>query len=152
MSMRTGDHRRASTAATILIMLVAGGCGLIGAGRNPQPLPPDRIADSVTGLEGQDGMGHAVPGSGAAGQGILYRFDFYSHCGIYWWIAWDFDGSFWDPVAGTRVQSFEEINNPVDHGTIELTGADQARYTSSSGYVVELKRSSDQEREGMLCI
>lgn len=150
MSTRTRDHRRASAAAAILIMLAVGGCGLTGAERSPLPLPPDRIADSVTHF--QDGMGHAVPGSGAAEQGVLYRFDFGSHCGIYWWIAWDFDGSFWDPVAGTREPSFEEINNPSDHGTIELTGPDQARYTSSSGFVLELQRSSDREREGMLCI
>ena len=152
MSTRTRDHRRASMAAAILITLVAGGCGLIGAERSPQPLPARRIADSVTMLQGQDGMGRAVPGSGAVEQGVLYRLDFYSHCGVYFWVAWDFDGSFWDPVAGTREPSFEQVNNPVDHGTIELTAPDQARYTSSSGFVVELQRSSDREREGMLCI
>ena len=38
-----------------------------------------------------------------------------------------------------------------DEGTIELVSADSARYTASNGLVIELTRSADRERRGVLC-
>jgi hypothetical protein len=152
MPTHTHTHRPTSAAAAIVIPLIASGCSLnSGADRRPQPLPSPRIADGVT-VNSDPTHAHAVPASGPVEQGVLYRFHFGSHCGIHFWNAWDFDGSFWDAVAGTRQPSLDEMSGPVDHGTIELTGPDRARYRSSGGVTTELERSPDQEREGMLCI
>ena len=70
--------------------------------------------------------------------GVPYRFEV-GHCGLTWYT--DFDGSFWrvtdkhppgpDPVA--------LINGDI--GTMVLRSEERARYTSSDGTVVELRRA-----------
>jgi hypothetical protein len=123
--------------------------------RQAQSLPPPRIAEPIEFLLGSEqGQFRAVPGSGDAAAGVLYRYQLYSHCGLAYPLAWDFDGSFWDPVGGGEPYANppEGIGSGFDDGTIELTGEDEARYTSSQGLVIPLRRSEDTERRGFLCV
>lgn len=141
-------------AAVGLAAVALGGCAVAGAPDGPRPLPSPRATDGVTFLEGGP-MARAVPVSGDAERGVTYRFELYSHCGLGYWAAWDFDGSFWDPwpqVSDDAMNPPDGISNPFDKGTIELIGDDLTRFTSASGIVVELRRSPDQEREGYMCV
>lgn len=104
--------------------------------------------------------GHVVPVSGHAEQGLVYRYELYAHCGVTYFAAWDFDGSFWDVAAidgatpATHGLSHPPagISDPFDVGTIELVAQDEARFISSNGIHVDLVRSSDIERADMFCV
>jgi hypothetical protein len=119
--------------------------------RPVQPFPSPRIADNVE--YPADFRFRAVPGSGDLTVGVLYAFQLFSHCGLAYPLAWDLDGSFWDPVGdGSPLGTPPEgIGYTFDDGTIELIDDDEARFTSSAGVVVALRRSADTVREGLLC-
>ena len=147
----------AVTATSLLLVVALGACTTVSSPspRQVQSLPPPRIAEPVEYLLGSEqGQFRAVPGSGDAATGVLYRYQLYSHCGLAYPLAWDFDGSFWDPVGGGEPYANppESIGEGVDDGTIELIGDDEARYTSSGGVIVDLTRSGDTERRGFLCV
>lgn len=144
----------AMTASVVLLVVALGACTAPPTPRVAQPLPPSPIAEPIEFLLGNEvGQFHAVPGSGDATAGVLYRYKLLSHCGLAYPLAWDFDGSFWDPVGGGEPYANppEGFGYTFDEGTIELVGDDQARYTSSEGVIVDLTRSGDTERRGFLC-
>jgi hypothetical protein len=79
------------------------------------------------------------PRSGPAERGVVYRFEV-PHCGLDWLV--DFDGAFWEGTAivdGTGWVPADDIPDG-DVGTIELTGADWARYEASDGTWTLLSR------------
>lgn len=154
--------QRRTIAALLVLVLTACGHG------DPETAPPGRPAPSLP-LEGAaqplpspartpvDPGGdptdsRVIPVSGPAEPGVLYTFVLYTHCGIDYWASWDFDGSFWDVAAPSASDPrVGELSNPEDHGTIELTSTDSARYTASNGLVIDLTRSADTERRGVMC-
>ncbi|HSM18344.1 MAG TPA: hypothetical protein VK845_15260 [Gemmatimonadales bacterium] len=119
--------------------------------RSAQPLPSPARSPVDPGSDPTDSL--AVPISGRAELGVLYSYALYTHCGIDYWASWDFDGSFWDvKVPSTTDPLARELaNRGEDEGTIELVSADSARYTASNGLVIELTRSADRERRGVMC-
>ncbi|MCI0343939.1 MAG: hypothetical protein L0221_00660 [Chloroflexi bacterium] len=80
--------------------------------------------------------------SGQVVQGQRYHFEVFTHCG-FTASAFDFDGSFWTVVGpgddgnGNPPQG---IGNPSDTGVIQLIGANEAIWTSTSGTQVQLLR------------
>ena len=83
------------------------------------------------------------PQSGRASVGATYRFQLYTHCGLDWPLAMDFDGSFWDPI-GVASDGYGNpppgYGNPIDRGTITLISPTLARYRSSTGTVMQWHR------------
>lgn len=147
------EPRSAILSMIALATMILSACTVAGTDQAPRPLPSPRISDGVTMLDGGP-TARAVPTSGDAEPGVRYRFTLYSHCGLGYWAAWDFDESFWDPhppVPDAAADPPDGIGNPLDEGVIELVGDDEASYTSANGIVVELRRSSDSEREGFMC-
>ncbi len=85
------------------------------------------------------------PRSGRASPGVPYRFQLYTHCGLDWPLAMDFDGSYWDPIgpgpasdgSGNPPAGF---GNPFDNGTITLISPTLTQYRSSAGTVMQWSR------------
>lgn len=84
-----------------------------------------------------------APRSGAVTANTAYRLTIYTHCGLDWPLAVDFDGSFWDPT-GDAGQGTDNpppgFGNPMDHGVIMLVNRDTAIYHSQYGKVVQFHR------------
>ena len=107
-------------------------------------LPPP-----VSTAEPQDlgnGRFRFFPHSGHASVGVPYRLQLYTHCGLDWPMAMDFDGSFWNPIApgpapegGNPPAGF---GNPYDQGTVTLISPALAQYRSSTGAVVQWRRQA----------
>jgi hypothetical protein len=106
-------------------------------------LPPQ------VGLVGPQPVGNGLfryfPRSGRASPGVSYQFRLYTHCGLDWPLAMDFDGSFWAPIgpgpfsdgSGNPPAGF---GNPVDQGTITLISPTLTQYRSSNGTVMQWSR------------
>jgi hypothetical protein len=79
--------------------------------------------------------------------GILYRYAIGTHCGI---TATTFDvgGSFWDPVGDPTTFRLAE---PEDGGVFVLLGADEAIWTSTTGFQVRLVRGEPGPRQVFFC-
>jgi hypothetical protein len=60
------------------------------------------------------------------------------HCGLDF--LTDFDGSFWDPINPNAPGDPPAFFFNEDQGTMTLVSEDRARYTSSSGEEVSLRR------------
>jgi hypothetical protein len=105
----------------------------------PAALPPP-VRDDFRSQFVSDERGYRFwPRSGHAERGVVYRFEV-PHCGLDWLV--DFDGSFWEGraiVDGTNWVPAEDIPDG-DTGTIELTGANWARYEASDGTWTLLSR------------
>ena len=120
----------------------------------PLPLPPSIGArDSVPVA---DGKYLFYPMSGSVIQGVVYRFALYTHCGLDFRVAVDFDGSFWDPIgpgpaSGGSGNPPPGFDNPYDNGTIQLLSHDLADYRSRSGVIMRLKRYSGTDRTSYIC-
>jgi hypothetical protein len=85
------------------------------------------------------------PHSGRVTAGVPYRFQLYTHCGLDWPLAMDFDGSFWDPLGAGRAPDLggnppRGFGNPYDQGTLTLISPALAQYRSSSGGVLQWSR------------
>ncbi len=120
----------------------------------PLPLPPSANAPDPSPVA--EGTYVVYPRSGRVIQGVVYRFDLYTHCGLDFPVAVDFDGSFWDPIgpepasdgSGNPPAGFD---NPTDNGTIQLLSHDLAEYLSRSGTVLRFRRSTSSGRTTYLC-
>jgi hypothetical protein len=84
-----------------------------------------------------------TPSSARVLPGVVYRFTIFTHCGVTPTL-FDFDGSYWDPVAEVT----PTLPEPEDAGTIQLVGPDEAVYTTSEGAVIGLRRAPPVGREG----
>jgi hypothetical protein len=92
-----------------------------------------------------NGQFRFFPRSGHVTAGVPYQFQLYTHCGLDWPLAMDFDGSFWDPIV---VRNASDVGgsppigfgNPYDQGTVTLISPTLAQYRSSSGTVLQWSR------------
>jgi len=106
-------------------------------------LPP-----SVGAAEPQDlgnGQFRYFPRSGHASVGVPYRFQLYTHCGLDWPVAMDFDGSFWNPIGAGPASDHSGnppagYGNPYDQGTVRLISPTLAQYRSRTGLVSQWRR------------
>jgi hypothetical protein len=108
-----------------------------------RPLPP------ATGSSRPEAVGNGQfafsPRSARITIGVPYRFTLYTHCGLDWPGAVDFDGSLWYPI-GPGPASDGNTNpppgygNPFDRGVMTLVSPTIAQYRSSAGAVMRFSR------------
>ena len=114
-------------------------------------LPPQ-----VTSVEAQpvgNGQFRFFARSGRVSVGLTYRFHLYTHCGLDWPLAMDFDGSFWSPVGPGPASDGNGnppagLGNPIDRGTITLISPSLAQYRSSTGAVMQWSRHPGPQISG----
>jgi hypothetical protein len=92
-----------------------------------------------------DGRFRFFPHSGHASVGVPYRFPLYTHCGLNWPLAMDFDGSFWDSIGAGPASDGSgnpppRYGNPYDQGTVTLISPTLTQYRSSTGAVSQWSR------------
>jgi hypothetical protein len=126
------------TVALIAFTIVAAITGASGPRALPQP-SATREPQSVG-----NGQFLFSPQSAHVQQGIPYRFSLYTHCGLGYPIAVDFNGSFWQPTDPSMASPQNGnppagFANPTDQGVMILLSASQAEYHSSHGAVVEFR-------------
>jgi len=129
--------------ALVLVLAVALAAAVIAeiasSGVRSLPAPVSAIAPQPLG----NGLSRYFPRSGRAGVGVSYRFELYTHCGLDWPLAMDFDGSFWDPL-GPASDGYGNppagYGNPFDQGTITLISPTRTQYRSSTGLVMQWRR------------
>lgn len=84
-----------------------------------------------------------TPRSGHVNVNVAYRLTIFTHCGLDWATAVDFDGSFWDP-SGDAGQGTGKpppgFDNPTDTGVMTLVGPNTAIYRSEHGSIVQFQR------------
>ena len=106
-----------------------------------RPLPPTVNSGAPQDLG--NGQFRFVAHSGHASVGVAYRFPLYTHCGLGWPPAMDFDGSFWDlkgPASDVSGNPPAGYGNPYDRGMLTLISPALAQYRSSSGLVSQWNR------------
>jgi hypothetical protein len=115
------------------------------------PLPPQVGAVAPQPLG--NGLSRYFPRSGRASLGVSYQFQLYTHCGLDWPQAMDFDGSFWDPIGPGPASDGNGnppvgFGNPIDRGTITLISPALAQYRSSNGTVMQWRRHPGPQISG----
>jgi len=106
-------------------------------------LPPSVGAAEPQGLG--NGQFRFFPHSGHASVGVSYRFQLYTHCGLDWPLAMDFDSSFWDPIGAAPASDGSGnppagYANPYDRGAVTLISPTRAQYRSGTGIVTQWSR------------
>src|ERR1700694_5906884 len=130
-------------AVTVLAIVLAAALIDEMVSSGVRSLPPQVV--SVAPQPVGNGLFRYFPRSGKASPGVSYQFPLYTHCGLDWPLAMDFDGSFWDPIGPGPV-SYGYGNppagfgNPVDRGTITLISPTLTQYRSSTGAVMQWRR------------
>jgi hypothetical protein len=128
-----------AAAVLALVLAVAIIVEITSSGVRSLPPPVASVAPQPLG----NGLSRYFPRSGRASLGVSYQFRLYTHCGLDWPLAMDFDGSFWDPIG---VASDGNDNpppgygNPIDHGVITLISPTLTQYRSSTGSVIQWRR------------
>lgn len=127
------------------------GLAVPSAGGAVRPLPPP-IGEAQA-VQQPDGTFRFQPVSAPVVAGVLYEYAAFTHCG-FTPTTFDFDGSFWRPVApapaGQGANPPAGIDNPEDVGTIALVSPNQAVFTSRGGIIVPLVRVEGPQ-EGFPC-
>jgi hypothetical protein len=100
-----------------------------------------------------NGLSRYFPRSGRVSQGVSYQFQLYTHCGLDWPQAMDFDGSFWDPIGPGPASDGNGnppvgFGNPIDRGTITLISQTLAQYRSSTGTMMQWRRHPGPQISG----
>lgn len=131
-----------AAAVVILAVLLLAAFLFEGRSGGTQSLPAAASARPAEPLA--NGQFRFFPGSSPVRLGVRYRLSLYTHCGLDWPVAVDFDGSFWDPVGpsvsdgnGNPPAGF---GNPFDAGLMTLISPTSARYQSSAGTIVQFSR------------
>jgi hypothetical protein len=110
---------------------------IVSSGVRPLPPPVGSPASQDLG----NGQFRFFAHSGRATVGVPYQFQLYTHCGLDFPPAMDFDGSFWDPIgAGPASDRPSSFDNPYDQGVITLISPTLAQYRSSTGTVMQWRR------------
>lgn len=98
-----------------------------------------------------NGQFRFVPTSARITPGVRYRLKIFTHCGLDYPLAVDFDGTFWDP-GGPRLSGGSPpagYRNPFDEGIMTLISPTQARYQSQGGVVTSFTRHSGPRVAGL---
>ncbi len=135
-------------AIAVLAVLAAAAIIFEIASTGARSLPP-RIGAVEPQLVG-NGQFRFFPRSSRVTVGVPYRFQLYTHCGLDWPLAVDFDGSFWDPIgpgpasdgSGNPPSGY---GNPFDQGTMTLISPTLTQYRSSGGKVMQFSRHAGPE-------
>lgn len=109
--------------------------------RGVHDLPPARLVPSPLPMTG--GRYLFTPASSRVSRNVPYRLTIFTHCGLDWPTAVDFDGSFWDPTGDAGQGTGNpppDFGNPYDQGVMTLVDADTAIYRSEHGDVVRFRR------------
>lgn len=142
----------------LLTLVLLAGCGGQAAGEpdrserseagaeTPVPAP---TSESEAAVEKQpDGSFRFVPTSGPAETGRSYEYTAYTHCGLDY--KFDFDGSLWEVVDRPRDEDVR-LQDPKDHGVVELVQHDVAVFTSQRGGEYRLARREAPKVVADLC-
>lgn len=115
-----------------LVVLAAAACGASPRGQALPEAQSSRRSESLSGERIR-----VWPGSTEAEVGVRYAYDT-SPCGLTFDL--DFDGSFWEPVDQSPQDEEPSFFINPDRGSITLISNTEARYESSDGQTVELRR------------
>lgn len=142
----------------LLTLVLLAGCGGQAASeqdRSDRPEAgaetpaPARSSESEAAVEKQpDGSFRFFPTSGPAETGRSYEYTAYTHCGLDY--KFDFDGSLWEVVDRPRDEDVH-LQDPKDHGVVELVQGDVAVFTSQRGGEYRLARREDPKVVTDLC-
>jgi hypothetical protein len=128
-------------AVAVLAVVLAAAVIVEIASSGVRSLPPQ--VGSVAPQPLGNGLSRYFPRSGRASPGVQYQFRLYTHCGLDWPLAMDFDGSFWDPI-GPASDGYGNppagYGNPIDQGTVTLISPTLTQYRSSTGTVMQWRR------------
>jgi hypothetical protein len=132
-----------AVAVLAVVLAVAILVEITSSGVRALPPPVGSVAPQPLG----NGQFRFYPRSGHADLGVPYRFQLYTHCGLAWPTAIDFDGSFWDPVSPGSTSDGSGnppagYGNPYDLGTITLISPTRAQYRSRTSLVSQWSRHS----------
>ena len=138
-------RRPIPTGVLLTVTLVLAGLLVVTIIFNQGPRPLPAAKSGVNPVPTASGQFIYSPRSASIRQGIPYRFTLYTHCGLEWPLAADFDGSYWDlnnpdatpSESGSPPPGF---GNPVDHGVMTLTSASLAEYHSQGGKTIQFRR------------
>lgn len=138
---------------TVAVMTVALAAAIIFemASTGALSLPPQ--IGSVAPQPLGNGLFRYFPRSGRVSLGVSYQFQLYTHCGLDWPQAMDFDGSFWDPIGPGPASDGNGnppvgFGNPIDRGTITLISPTLAQYRSSTGTMMQWRRHPGPQISG----
>jgi len=143
---------RALVAMVLLLAVVLAAAVIVEvASSGLRSLPPQVSAVAPQPLG--NGLSRYFPRSGRATLGVSYRIELYTHCGLDWPQAMDFDGSFWDPIGpGPASDGHGDppagFGNPIDRGTITLISPTLAQYRSSTGTLMQWRRHPGPQISG----
>lgn len=137
-------------AVIVLVVLLVIATITEGASVRDLPAPASASAPLAVG----NGQYIFFPQSSHVTIGVHYRFTLFTHCGLEWPVAVDFDGSFWRPIGpgpasdgnGNPPPGFA---NPVDHGIMTLLSPTLAEYRTSSGTAMRFSRRTGEQRAAM---
>jgi hypothetical protein len=130
-------------AAVVLVIGLLAALALQAMASVPRDLPPAWGAPKAEPVG--DGQFRVFPQSAPVEVGVPYRMQLYTHCGLDWPLAVDFDRSYWDPI-GPGLASDGSANppisygNPFDHGTMTLKTRTLAQYRSDGGATMMFSR------------
>ncbi len=137
-------------AVVVLAMLLAAALVVEGRSSVVRDLPP--ATASIPAQAVGNGQYRFVPHSAHVTPGVRYRFQLYTHCGLDYPVAVDFDGSYWDP-AGTASDGNGNpppgYGNPFDNGIMTLISPTSARYQSPNGMVMNFTRHPGSRISGL---
>jgi hypothetical protein len=128
-----------AVAVLALVLAVAVIVEITSSGVRTLPPQVGSVAPQPLG----NGLSRYFPRSGRASLGVSYQFRLYTHCGLDWPLAMDFDGSFWDPI-GVASDGYGNpppgYGNPIDQGIITLISPTLTQYRSRTGSVMQWRR------------
>jgi hypothetical protein len=122
-----------------LLALIVVGAAL--SARGVRDLPPTRAVPAAEATT--NGRFIYMPRSGHVSVNVPYRLTIFTHCGLDWPVAVDFDGSFWDPLGDAAQGTGNPpagFGNPTDRGVMTLVKSDTAIYRSEHGDAVQFHR------------
>ncbi|MDQ6709754.1 MAG: hypothetical protein M3Z11_04270 [Candidatus Dormibacteraeota bacterium] len=137
-------------AVVVLAVLLAAALVVEGRSSAVRDLPPATLSIPPQALA--NGQYRFVPHSAHVTPGVHYRFPLYTHCGLDYPVAVDFDGSYWDPTgkaSGGNGNPPPGYGNAIDNGIMTLISPTSARYQSQNGMVMNFTRHPGSRVSGL---